>query len=106
MSCGCSSVHTPPTITSCNATYNVCTGKSFYINVIGCADPIVTIPTQSDIGYPIVGLLEYSEINKKIYYTHNGSNSGVAITDSFTYTVVCNGTSKTCTITVNIDDSC
>ena len=105
MSCGCSSVHTPPTITSCNATYNVCTGKSFYINVIGCADPIVTIPTQSDIGYPIVGLLEYSEINKKIYYTHNGSNSGVATTDSFTYTVVCNGISRTCTITVNIDDS-
>jgi hypothetical protein len=105
MSCGCSSVHTPPTITSCNATYNVCTGKSFYINVIGCANPIVTIPTQSEIGYPIVGLLEYSEINKKIYYTHNGSNSGVATTDSFTYTVVCNGTSKTCTITVNIDDS-
>lgn len=105
MSCGCSSVHTPPTITSCNATYNVCTGKSFYINVIGCTDPIVTIPTQSEIGYPIVGLLEYSESNKKIYYTHNGSNSGVATTDSFTYTVVCNGTSKTCTITVNIDDS-
>lgn len=105
MSCGCSSVHTPPTITSCNATYNVCTGKSFYINVIGCTDPIVTIPTQSEIGYPIVGLLEYSESNKKIYYTHNGSNSGVATTDSFTYTVNCNGVSKTCTITVNIDDS-
>ena len=105
MSCGCSSVHTPPTITSCNATYNVCTGKSFYINVIGCTDPIVTIPTQSEIGYPIVGLLEYSESNKKIYYTHNGSNSGVATTDSFTYTVNCNGIPKTCTITVNIDDS-
>ena len=105
MSCGCSSVHTPPTLTSCNATYNVCTGKSFYINVTGCENPIVTIPTQSQVGYPLVGSLEYSEVNKKIYYTHNGANTDVTAVDSFTYSVECNGIVKTCTITINIDDS-